>query len=129
MLFFRAFPRAFVPFAKTALKTSRGKLFPKDAEPEIVQIYIDNITTLSQESLLPEGAFMHRRWDFDHREIRCPVRILYGVEDYGTCYGPRWAAVLPDGQFIALPDGHVPIAPAARRILSSTWRYLSTRSV
>lgn len=124
MLFYRAFPGLFVPMNNWAVKNHRDKLFPKAAEPEIAQIYLDNLMSISQESMRSEIGFMNRRWDFDHRAIRCPVRILYGVEDHGSCYGPRWAAELPDAQFIAIPDGHLPIAPAARRILISTWRSL-----
>lgn len=125
MLFFRAFPRSYVPMNKLAVTTSRDKLFPKAVEPHIAQIYFDNLMSISQESMAPEIGFMNSRWGFDHRAIRCPVRILYGVEDAGSCYGPRWAAELPDAQFIAIPDGHLPIAPAARRILISTWLTLS----
>lgn len=121
MLFFRAFPRSFVPMNRMAVKSRPDKLLPKLAEPHIAQIYVDNLMAITQESLLPEIGFMNRRWDFDHRAIRCPVRILYGVEDLGGCYGPRWAAELPDAQFISMPDGHLPIAPAARKILVSTW--------
>lgn len=126
MLFFRAFPRLFVPMNNLALKHAKEKLFPKTAEPEIVQVYVDNLIAVTQESLLPEIGYMNRRWDFDHRAIRCPVRILYGVEDLGSCYGPRWAAELPNAEFIAIPDSHVPIAPAARRILISTWLSVSS---
>ena len=127
MLFFRAFPRLFVPMNRWAVKVGRDRLFPKDAEPQVAQIYLDNLMRISQESMRPEIGFMNRRWNFDHRAIRCPVRILYGVEDAGRFYGPRWAAELPDAQFIAIPDAHLPIAPAARRILISTWLSLSAR--
>lgn len=125
MLVFRMFPRLFVPLNRMAVKTRKDQLFPKAAEPHVTQIYLDNLETVTQETMLPEIGYMNRRWDFDHRAIRCPVRILYGVEDLGTCYGPRWAAELPDAQFVAIPDGHLPIAPEARRILVSTWLSLS----
>lgn len=124
MIFFRAFPSLFVPMNRLALKTNRNQLLPRAAEPEIAQIYFDNLMAITQDSMRPEIGYMNRRWDFDHRAIRCPVRVLYGVEDLGHCYGPRWAAELPDAKFIAIPDGHLPIAPAARRILASTWRSL-----
>lgn len=128
MLFFRAFPGAFLPLNTLALRTSRDKLFPKAVEPEIAQIYVDNLLAISPQSMLQEIGFMNRRWDFDHRHIRCPVYVLYGVEDLGSCYGPTWAAELPDGQFVAIPDGHLPIAPAARRVLIETWLTASGRS-
>lgn len=121
MLFFRTFPSLFVPMNNLAVRTSRDKLFPKAAEPEITQIYVDNLMAITQESMRPEIGFMNRRWNFDHRAVQCPVRILYGVEDVGNCYGPRWADELPDAQFISIPDGHLPIAPEARKILISTW--------
>jgi pimeloyl-ACP methyl ester carboxylesterase len=127
MLFFRMFPALFIPMNNLALKISRDKLFPKTVEYDIAQIYVDNLLAITQQSMLPEIGFMNRRWDFDHRVIRCPVSILYGVEDLGSCYGPTWASELPDGQFIPIPDGHLPIAPVARRILISTWLASSHR--
>ncbi|WP_289271886.1 alpha/beta fold hydrolase [Solimonas sp. SE-A11] len=122
MLFFRTFPSVFVPMNRFAVKSRPDRFLPKAAEAEIAQIYFDNLMAITQDSMRPEIGFMNRRWDFDHRAIRCPVRILYGVEDLGTCYGPRWASELPDGQFMAIPDGHLPIAPEPRRILAATWR-------
>lgn len=127
MLFYRAFPRLFIPTVTQALKHAKNRMFPADAEPEVVQIYCDNVMSASQQSMLPEIGFMNRRWDFDHRAIRCPVRMLYGRQDTGCRYGPHWAAALPDARFMEIPDGHVPIAPGTRRILAATWLSLSER--
>jgi hypothetical protein len=52
------------------------------------------------------------------------VRILYGESDGSRYLGDTWARELPNGQHITLPGGHLPIAPAARRILAATWRSL-----
>ncbi len=125
MIFFRAFPWLFVPMNNLALKTNKDRLFPSAAEPEIANIYVDNLMAITQDSMRPEIGFMNRQWDFDHRAIRCPVRILYGVEDLGRYYGAHWAAELPDAQFVPIPDGHLPIAPEARRIVVSNWLRLS----
>jgi pimeloyl-ACP methyl ester carboxylesterase len=111
---------------RSALKSGRyATLIPAATEPEIAQLFIDSMSHIEKESYALELDLGSRYWGFDHRAVRCPVRILYGENDSSRYLGDTWARELPNGQHITIPDGHLPLAPATRRILASTWASLS----
>lgn len=111
---------------RSALKSGGvAKSLPADAEPEIVQRFLDNVARVSNESALLEIGVASRHWGFDHRAVLCPVRIVYGENDTSRYLGDTWARELRDGKHVTTPGGHHPISPAARRILAQTWRSLT----
>jgi pimeloyl-ACP methyl ester carboxylesterase len=111
-----------MPSMRSSVKSDRfATTLPADTEPEIAQLYMDNLSRNQSESIAMECAIASRHWGFDHRAIRCPVRIIYGESDSSRYLGDTWARELRDGRHITIPGGHNPIAPAARRILAATW--------
>ena len=110
---------------RSSLKSGRyAALIPAETEPEIAQLFLESVSHVEKESYALECDMGTRYWGFDHRRVRCPVRILYGESDSSRYLGDTWARELPNGQHIIIPGGHLPIAPAARRILAATWRSL-----
>lgn len=104
-----------------------GKLtaLPADVEPEIRNLFADNISAVTAESFALEARIATQPWGFDHRAIRCPVRILSGEGDISRHYGDTWARELCDGTHLVVPGAHVPISPETRRTIATTWRLLS----
>jgi pimeloyl-ACP methyl ester carboxylesterase len=114
-----------MPWIRSSLGSDRpAATLPADTEPEVVQLLVDNMLRNQRESIALECAIASRHWGFDHRAVRCPVRIIYGESDTSRYLGDTWARELRDGQHITVPGGHIPISPATRRILATTWRSL-----
>lgn len=97
---------------------------PAGTEPEVAEVFLRSAAQIDRDSFSMECRIATRPWGFDHRAVRCPVRILYGEDDTSRYLGDTWARELRDGQHITFPGGHLPLMPAARRILAATWQSL-----
>jgi pimeloyl-ACP methyl ester carboxylesterase len=65
-------------------------------------------------------SFAGEDWGFDLRDVRAPVRLVYGAKDalVPSAHGRWYRRRLPDAHLVVVPRaGHLVIAPAWRRIL------------
>ena len=121
-------PRAFLWLGRRARsKGAAAGATPADTEPEVVALVEANLDSVSWQTIQRELELATRPWGFDHRAVPCPVVIFSGESDLSLYYADTWARELRNGRSARLTGGHIPVAPASRRLIVSTWRDLHGR--
>lgn len=125
-LFLKYTARLTAPMMRRSVKSqkARDRAMSQDIDPEIAEMIFESMAYAHSDGIVPEIKIAMGPWGFDHRAIRCPVRIVYAEQDTSRYLGDVWASELPDGRHITIPGGHVPTLLAARQALVSTWRSL-----
>jgi len=95
-----------------------------DIEPDIIASVKAVRAAQTPQSLKRELELLTRPWGFDHRAATCPVVIFTGEHDLSLYYADIWAKELPNGRSVRIGGGHIPVEPASRQLIVSTWREL-----
>lgn len=115
-------PQAFLWLGRRARsKGAAASATPVDTEPDVAALVEANLASATWRTLQRELELATRPWGFDHRAVSCPVVIFSGIDDPSLYYAETWARELPNGRSVVLSGGHIPVAPASRQRIVSTW--------